>query len=116
VLAWVLRWAVGRKPFELRSPADPAGVPLLLLLSVLGAWVAAPVENAISRQFETQADRAALELTDHPTAFIEAEKRLAKDNLSNVAPTPFSVWLFATHPTAVERIRMAEEWQKKQQQ
>jgi STE24 endopeptidase len=114
--SWLLRRAVGRAPFGLRSPADPAGVPLLLLLSVLGAWLAAPIENKVSRRFESQADMAALQLTDQPEAFIEAEKRLARDNITNVAPTPFSVWLFATHPTAVERIRMAEEWgqQKKQ--
>jgi len=113
VLAWLLRRAVGRKPFDLSSPSDPAGVPLLLLLSVLGGWLVGPVENAISREFETQADRVALELTNHPAAFIEAEKRLARENLSNVAPTPFAVWLFATHPTTVERIRMAKEWQRK---
>jgi STE24 endopeptidase len=114
--AWILRWAVGRAPFGLRSPADPAGVPLLLLLSVLGEWLAAPVQNAVSRRFEAQADMAALQLTDRPEAFIEAEKRLARDNLSNVAPAPFAVWLFNSHPPAVERIRMAEEWEKRKQE
>ncbi len=114
--ARILRAAVGRAPFALRSPADPAGVPLVLLLSVLGTWVAAPVENFVSRHFEQQADAAALELARRPTAFISAEKRLVRTNLSNVAPTPFSIWLFATHPPTVERIRMAEEWRRRQQE
>jgi STE24 endopeptidase len=114
--ARLLRAAVGRAPFALRSPSDPAGVPLLLLLSVLGTWVAAPVENLISRHFERQADEAALELARRPAAFIGAEKRLARTNLSNLAPTPFSVWLFASHPPTVERIRMAEEWRKRQEE
>jgi STE24 endopeptidase len=113
LVARLLRWAVGRAPFALRSPSDPAGIPLLLLLSVLGAWAALPVENLISRHFERQADETALRLADHPQAFIAAERRLVRDNIGNVAPTPFSVWLFATHPPAVERIQMAEEWQRR---
>jgi STE24 endopeptidase len=113
LVARILRWAVGRSPFALRSPSDPAGIPLLLLLSVLGTWAALPVENLVSRHFERQADAAALELADRPRAFIAAEKRLVRDNLGNVAPNSFSVWLFASHPPAVERIQMAEEWRAK---
>jgi Zn-dependent protease with chaperone function len=38
--------------------------------------------------------------------------KLARVNKANVAPTPWNVWLFATHPPTVERIHMAEEWRK----
>jgi STE24 endopeptidase len=106
----VLRYAVGRSPWQLRSIADPAGLPFILLLMTLGSWVAMPVGNAISRHFERQADEVSLDLAGQPEAFIECEKKLARDNLGNVAPTPWNVWLFATHPPTVERIRMAEEW------
>jgi STE24 endopeptidase len=105
----ILRWAVNRAPFALRSPSDPAGIPLLLLLSLLGSWAALPVENLVSRHFERQADEEALRLAGDPRAFIAAERRMARENISNVAPSPFSVWLFATHPPTLERIRMAEE-------
>jgi len=64
----------------------------------------------VSRHFERQADMVALEVTRRPDVFIAAEKRLARDNRANVAPSPLSVWFFNTHPTAVQRIRMAEEW------
>jgi STE24 endopeptidase len=114
VLARVLRWAVGRRPFCLKGPADPAGLPLILLLSMLAAWLSLPVQNGISRAFERQADAASLELANKPEAFIEAEKRLALDNLSNVAPTPFNVWMFSTHPPALERIEMARQWRQRQ--
>jgi STE24 endopeptidase len=113
LLSRVLCWAVGRKPFLLRSPADPAGLPLVLLLLMLALWVTMPLQNGISRYFENQADQTALELSQNPAAFIEAEKRLALDNLSNVAPTPFNVWMFATHPPTVDRIRMAEQWRQR---
>jgi STE24 endopeptidase len=103
---------VNRRPFCLHSPTDPAGLPLLLLLLTLGHWLAMPVQNAVSRAFERQADEAALELAGKPDAFIAGELRLARDNLSNVAPTPFNVWMFSTHPPAVERIEMAEQWKR----
>lgn len=108
-LSWLLGWAVGREPFLLKSPADPAGLPLVMLAGFLAGWIAMPIEHAISRHFERQADAAALDLAGDPEVFIEAEKRLAADNISNVAPNPFAVWLFSTHPPAVERIEMAEQ-------
>jgi STE24 endopeptidase len=114
LLSRILLWAVGRRPFLLRSPADPAGLPLIMLLLTLGIWLTMPVQNAISRYFERQADASALELARNPAAFIEAEKRLARDNLNNVAPTPFNVWMFSTHPPPAERIEMAKEWQEQQ--
>jgi STE24 endopeptidase len=94
----------------LSNPADPAGLPMILLLSYLGSWLAMPVGNAVSRRFEREADAAALELAGRPEVFIEAEKRLARTNLANVAPTPLSVWLFASHPPVLDRIAMAEAW------
>jgi STE24 endopeptidase len=113
-LSRILRWAVGRKPFLLRSPSDPAGLPLILLLFLLASWLTMPLQRGISRAFERQADESALELARNPAAFIEAEKRLALHNISNVAPTPFNVWMFATHPPTVDRIQMAEEFQKRE--
>jgi STE24 endopeptidase len=112
VLSRVLRWAVGRKPFMLTGPTDPAGLPLIMLLLMLATWLTMPLQNGISRYFERQADEMAIALSHNPQAFIEAEKRLALDNISNVAPTPFNVWMFSTHPPTVERIQMAEEWEK----
>jgi Zn-dependent protease with chaperone function len=95
----------------LRAPFDPAGLPLVLLLASLAGFFSLPVQNAFSRRFERQADRAALELYGHPEVFIEAEKRLARDNVANVAPSDAAVWMFATHPPTLDRIAMAESWE-----
>jgi STE24 endopeptidase len=111
LLSRILLAAVGRGRLGLKSPSDPAGLPLILLMVLLGFWLAMPATNAVTRAFERQADADSLELAGQPQAFIEAEKRLAKKNKSNVAPLPFSVWLFNTHPTAVERIKMAKQWE-----
>jgi STE24 endopeptidase len=107
-----LRAARGRAPWYLQSKADPGGLPLVLLLMFLGSWLTAPAANLVSRHFERQADQTSLELADVPKAFIDAELKLARVNKANVAPTPWNVWLFATHPPTVERIHMAEEWRK----
>jgi STE24 endopeptidase len=115
VLSRIMHWAVRRRPFFLTGITDPAGLPLLLLLLLLGTWFAMPIQNAISRAFERQADMESLELARQPDAFIAAEERLARDNLTNVAPTPFNVWMFSSHPPAVERIEMAEKWKAKKQ-
>jgi STE24 endopeptidase len=111
VLDRILRLAVGRAPWHLQSPADPAGLPLLLLLMYLGSWAILPLENAVSRHFEREADQASLRLADHPEVFKAVEQKMARDNKSNVAPTPWNVWLFSSHPSTVERIRTAQEWQ-----
>ena len=113
LLDCLLRGAVGRSPWNLQSPADPAGLPLILLLLFLGNWAIAPMENVVSRYFERQADQASLALADQPDAFIAAEKKLATNNISNVAPTPWNIWLFSSHPPTVERIKMAKDWKKR---
>jgi STE24 endopeptidase len=112
VLARILLAVVGKPPLFLSGPSDPAGLPLIVLLFMVGSWLAMPAENFVSRYFERQADEASLELAGMPDVFIAAEKRLARANKGNVAPPPWTVWLFSTHPTTVERIRMAEAWEQ----
>jgi STE24 endopeptidase len=70
-----------------------------------------PIQNAISRTFERQADRTSLELTGNPAAFIRSEVQLARSNLADLAPPRLVVWLLYTHPPVAERIRMAEAFQ-----
>ncbi len=106
LLARVLDQAGAR--FGIRAAADPAALPLLLLLTALGGLLSLPLQNAISRGFEREADQDALTLYGHPEAFIEAEKRLARDNIANVAPADVNVLLFASHPPTLDRIAMAE--------
>jgi STE24 endopeptidase len=108
VLSRLLLWA--QTPLGLESPSDPAGLPLVILCVFLGNWLALPVASAVSRHFERQADQAALDIAKEPEAFIAAEVKLVRDNIGNPAPAPWNVWLFATHPPAVERIEAARRW------
>ncbi|MBI3893603.1 MAG: M48 family metalloprotease [Candidatus Wallbacteria bacterium] len=88
----------------------PRDVPALLLALLLVRLSSLPVENAVSRAIEAQADWLSLRLTGKPDAFIRAEEQLARQNLSEPAPTAAAVWFFYTHPPAADRIAMAERY------
>jgi STE24 endopeptidase len=91
-----------------RPLRDPGSLPALLLLALLGSFFVAPLMAGISRSFEREADRAAVELTADPAAFIEAEVRLSRSNRSQLLPHPLVVFWFYSHPPAIERIAAAE--------
>jgi STE24 endopeptidase len=112
VLLWcgsrVLAWAAEQRAFHLFGPADVAGLPLFLLVLFVLNLVGLPIQNAISRHFERQADWTSLELTKNTPAFIRAEVDLARSNLADLNPSRSVVWLLYTHPPVAERIRMAD--------
>ena len=111
--ARVHAWAVHRGIFHLAGPADVAGLPVFLLTVYLLSLLSLPLQNAISRHFERQADMASLVLTHNPAAFIRAEVTLARSNLADLQPSPAVVWLLYTHPPTMERIRMAEAFEQR---
>jgi STE24 endopeptidase len=106
--ARTLEWAAGRGGLHLAGPADIAALPLFLLVCVVLSLAGLPIQNAISRTFERQADLTSLELTQDPADFIRVEVTLARSNLSDLTPPAPIVWLLYSHPPVAERIRMAE--------
>jgi len=103
-----MNWAVGY--FGFLSVADPAAMPMLEL--VLGAYglVIMPLENAISRWRERMADEYALQTTGKAEAFSSAFTRLANQNLGEVDPERWVVFMFYSHPPLGERITLAQSW------
>jgi STE24 endopeptidase len=106
IAALVLRWGSTRG--LITHPADPAGLPLLALTLFVLSLVTLPVQNAISRHFERQADRTVLELTGNREAHIKVEVDLARSNLADITPPRWAVLLLYTHPPVLERIAIAE--------
>jgi len=104
----VLNWAVGY--FGFSGPADVTGLPALGL--VLGAFglLTQPLTNAVSRWRERMADGYALQSTGRAAAFSSAFVRLANQNLGEVDPEKWVVFMFYDHPPLGERIKMAEGW------
>jgi Zn-dependent protease with chaperone function len=66
-----------------------------------------PVAHAMSRAFERNADRLALDLTHNPAAFISAMRRLGAQNLAEENPSRIVQWLFYSHPPIRDRIAAA---------
>ena len=58
-----------------------------------------------SRKNEYQADRFAARTTRDPDSMIAALKKLAADNLSNLVPHPFYVFLHYSHPPMLARVK-----------
>jgi STE24 endopeptidase len=96
--------------FGLSGIADPAGIPILLLTAGTIALCVKPIMNAVSRSHERRADRYALKMTENPSAFITAMKRLGQQNLAEDSPSKLVQAFFYTHPPITERLRAAESW------
>jgi STE24 endopeptidase len=103
-----LNWAIGY--FGFNSPADVAAFPALAI--VLGAFglLTMPLDNAVSRWRERKADEYALQATGKREAFASAFTRLANQNLGEVDPEKWVVFLFYSHPPLGERIAKAQRW------
>jgi STE24 endopeptidase len=110
LLGWLLSWAPLLRRAGADSAGDPRVVPLVLLLVAVGSLVATPVQNLVSRQVEERADLFALDLTRDAQAFIAMQRRLAQTNVSDPDPPAPWQWFFGSHPTAAQRVAMAEDW------
>jgi STE24 endopeptidase len=104
VAARLLDWPLMYQTFGFPEPIPYAGLFLIgALFSPLG-YFAQPFGSAISRKFEREADDFSLQLLQQPEPMANALKRLAADNLENLAPHPLYAWFYYSHPPLIERI------------
>jgi STE24 endopeptidase len=103
-----LNWAIDY--FGFASSADIAAFPALMLIFSAYGLITMPLDNAISRWRENMADDYALQSTGKKEAFASAFTRLANQNLGEVDPEKWVVWLFYSHPPLGERIAKANNW------
>ena len=109
LLVW---WAArGGAPIDYAHlPVDT--LPLLLLILTVFALLLQPLQNAVSRRFERQCDRYALERTGQKDAYLSAFRKLARLNKDDPNPHWLDVFLFHSHPPVAERLAMAEQVQR----
>jgi STE24 endopeptidase len=101
-------------PLDFQGIADVAAFPLLFLsLAAFGVMVT-PFINAYSRYIETSADKAALELTADPGAFITAMAKLTDQNLAVADPNRWVEFLFYDHPPYTKRVGLARRYNLKE--
>jgi STE24 endopeptidase len=63
------------------------------------------VLHMFSRRNEYEADQFATQTVGEPESLVEALKKLHSDNLSNLTPHAFYVFLNFSHPTLLQRIQ-----------
>ena len=96
--------------FSFTSVSDVAAFPALSL--ILGAYglLTQPLENYLSRWRENMADDYALRSTGKHEAFASAFTRLANQNLGEIDPEKWVVFMFYSHPPLGERITKAKKF------
>jgi STE24 endopeptidase len=103
-VAKLLNWPLIYQTFGFQESHLYVGLFLIgTFISLLG-FFAEPLESAISRRFEREADDFALELIGTAEPMSSALKRLASDNLANLSPHPLYAWFYYSHPPLAERI------------
>jgi STE24 endopeptidase len=103
-VANLLNWPLLYRTFGFHESAVYVGLFLIGTFISLLSYFAQPMESAISRKFEREADDFALELTGTAEPMRLALMRLAADNLSNLYPHPLYAWFYYSHPPLVDRI------------
>ena len=101
VRRWGDRWGV-------RGIADPAGLPLLVLIFSTVMFVLTPAIKTATRVVEAGADAFALEKAQEPDAAAAVALKLGA--YRKLDPGAVEEFLFYDHPSGRARIRMAMEW------
>ncbi|MBK8823032.1 MAG: M48 family metallopeptidase [Anaerolineales bacterium] len=103
-----MNWVVSY--FGFASVSDPAAFPALMLILSIYGLLTSPLDNAISRWRENMADDYALSSTQKGEAFASAFTRLANQNLGEIDPEKWVVFMFYSHPPLGERIEKAKRF------
>jgi STE24 endopeptidase len=104
----VLEWGLLYESFGFQSMPQYVGLLLIgFMLEPIGFFLS-PISMARSRKHEREADDYAYGLIKDIGPFINALKRMAADNLSNLRPHPLYVRFHYSHPPIIERIKRLE--------
>jgi STE24 endopeptidase len=103
---FLLARAAGR----LGGMRNPEAVPLTLLVLVVLGLLALPLQNAISRHMEAEADWMALRTTHDPSAAVALFRRFQSTTLEEPNPSTWDYLLLENHPTLMQRIEMARAY------
>jgi STE24 endopeptidase len=93
---------------------QPEAVPLALLAVVVLGLLALPLQNAISRHIESEADWLALQTTRDPKAGLALFRAFVPTTLSEPNPPTWDYLLLENHPTIMQRLAMVVACQRRQ--
>ncbi len=87
-----------------------AALPVLFFYLSIFSFIIMPATNMISRSYERDADKYALDITAKPGAFISSMEKLAELNLADRDPHPVKEFMFFSHPSIRKRIEFCREY------
>lgn len=96
--------------FDFEYITQIAALPLLSLWAMLIGLIQSPIGNILSRKYEYEADRYAIETTRKPESFINTLNRLTNQNLGDREPHPFIEWFFYSHPSIKNRVKAIQDF------
>jgi STE24 endopeptidase len=105
----IVNWPPLYSTFGLKYTPVYAGLFLVSLYLSCAGFFLSPIGAAITRRYEREADKMARDLVGTSEPMINALKRLAKDNLTNLHPHPVYVWFYYSHPPLIERIEYLQK-------
>jgi STE24 endopeptidase len=91
--------------FYVRQPSVYAGLVFFALVYAPLGFLSGLCMQAFSRRNELAADHFAVDTTRAPDAMASALKKLAVDNLTNLTPHRFYVFLNYSHPPVLQRLQ-----------
>jgi len=101
VKRWGEKWGV-------RGVADPAGLPMLVLIFATLLFFATPILNTLVRITEREADAFGINTSREPDGMAKVALKLGV--YRKLDPTPLEEFIFFDHPSGRARIRMAMDW------
>jgi STE24 endopeptidase len=105
ILGIVLSYQPLYEAFFVSEPSVYLGLIFFGLLYTPVGFLLSLGMNIISRKHEFEADAFAADTTGKAQEMISALKKLSADNLSNLTPHPFYVFMNYSHPPVLQRIK-----------
>jgi STE24 endopeptidase len=105
LLSIVLKSEALYTAFYVDQPSVYTGLIFFGMLYAPVEMLLSMIMQVISRKHEYQADAFAVTTTNTASHLIDGLKKMSRDNLSNLTPHPFYVFLNYSHPPVLDRIR-----------
>ncbi len=102
----VLQFSYYKSGFMLKY--SPIILIIIFYYFTMMSFVTSPIQSAISRSMEREADDFAVRLTNNKHASIDLQKKISKSNFSDISPPEFIEWFNYSHPSTIKRIKLIE--------
>lgn len=112
LLAFPIAFVVAEATRRRGGLGNPGTIPLAFLVLSVASILALPIENAVSRRYEAEADWAALQATRDPQSTAKLFRSFGRTSLQEPSPPAWDYWLLENHPTLAQRIAMATRWRQ----